>query len=186
MKTICTPCQQGTNAINRSSSRCQMKRSATRASVKMQSINLQRRYKTTKNRIQVIIKEGRKYYYPYPPVEAQTRAPLSSNICTQSGRLWRAAKCRGVAPLPSLMFTNLAYPLKIHFQTNKSKLIYLVKQRKAKNEKSLSLPRHSNRARLSSRENGLEAIGMAVVSSIVQAGSSIEGIKHQYLAISIY
>lgn len=25
--------------------------------------------------------------YPYPPVEAQTRAPLSNKTCTHSGRL---------------------------------------------------------------------------------------------------
>ena len=53
--------------------------------------------------------------YPYPPVEAQTRAPLSKRTWTHSGRLWRAAKCNGVAPPASLMFTNLANPLPMPF-----------------------------------------------------------------------
>lgn len=56
--------------------------------------------------------------YPYPPVEAQTSAPLSNKIWTHSGFLWRAAKCSGVAPLPSLILTNLAYPLNISKQTS--------------------------------------------------------------------
>lgn len=51
--------------------------------------------------------------YPYPPVEAHTRAPLSNREWRHSCRLWRAARCRGVAPFPSLMFTNLANPLTI-------------------------------------------------------------------------
>lgn len=52
-------------------------------------------------------------HYLYPPVEAQTRAPLSNNIWTHWGRLWRAARCNGVAPLLSLMLTKREYPLQI-------------------------------------------------------------------------
>lgn len=50
--------------------------------------------------------------YPYKLVEAQTREPLSKRTFTHSGRLCLAARCNGVAPLSSLIFTNLAYPLK--------------------------------------------------------------------------
>ena len=71
--------------------------------------------KALKHKFRIILKPKTKelhwIHYPYPPVEAQTRAPLSNRIWTQSGRLWRAAKCKGVAPLPSLIFTNLANPL---------------------------------------------------------------------------
>lgn len=49
--------------------------------------------------------------YPYPPVKAQTRPPLSKRIWTHLGRLCLAARCKGVAPWPSLMFTNRANPL---------------------------------------------------------------------------
>ena len=52
-----------------------------------------------------------KINYQYPLVEAQTNAPRLRRIWTQSDLLWRAAKCNGVAPFPSLIFTNLENPL---------------------------------------------------------------------------
>ncbi|KAL1175367.1 hypothetical protein V6Z11_A04G084200 [Gossypium hirsutum] len=70
------------------------------------------------------------YYYPYRPVDAQIRAPLYNRICTHSGCFRRAAKCKGVAPLPSLIFTNRAYPLisnptkDIHIRTNENRDLY--------------------------------------------------------------
>lgn len=49
--------------------------------------------------------------YPFPPVDEQARAPLSKRVWTHSDHPWRAAKCSGVAPLSSLMLTNLENPL---------------------------------------------------------------------------
>lgn len=84
-----------------------MKRSATREADKQQFQIQICNLPTEGNPDQ----EDRQVNYLYPPVEAQTSAPLSNNVCTQTGCFWRAAKCKGVAPLPSLIFTNRANPL---------------------------------------------------------------------------
>ena len=72
---------------------------------KLQSTNHQARNNKT-NTKQVCKSTAYEKHYLYRPVGEQTRAPLSNNIWTHRGRLWRAAKCNGVAPLLSLMFTK--------------------------------------------------------------------------------
>ena len=126
--------------------------------------------------------------YPYLPVEAETRAPLYNRICTHSGRLWRAAKCKGVAPLPSLIFTNRANPLQsIQFifffmffyknQHKKSPHESISGENLCKNRKK-DQPRSSHWTRLSGRKNCLKTRRMTIISCIVQAGSSVTSIKH--------
>ena len=119
--------------------------------------------------------------YPYPPVEAQTRAPLFKRTWTHSGRLWRAAKCNGVAPPASLMFTNLANPLPMPFYV---RLNFNHHRERQRDRVKKDQPRICNRGGMCSGKNGLKAVWMAIVCSVMQTSSSIQGIKHQNLTIT--
>lgn len=110
LKTISTPSKQFSDTINRSTSSCQMERCAPWRTVSTKAWMI--RYNCYRMLIQWKRLHDEKIAYPYTLVDAQTREPLSNNTFTHSGRLCRAARCNGVAPLSSLMFTNRAYPLK--------------------------------------------------------------------------
>lgn len=110
--------------------------------------------------------------YPYLPVEAQTRAPLSNRICTHSGRLCRDAKCNGVAPFPSLTFTNRTNPLQpiqehLKNHNNIASKSKSIQEKRIILKKKKDKPRSSHMTRLSRRKNSFKARKMAIISSIV-------------------